>query len=55
MIFRCPCGDYCTNRNFKLKNNAKIAPFKTEMKGWGIKAFQEMKAYNFKSYLFQAF
>lgn len=42
---RCPCGEFCTNRNFKNKNNAKIVPFKTELKGWGIKSLQDLKPY----------
>lgn len=43
---RCPCGEFCTNRNFKNKNNAKIAPFKTELKGWGIKSLNDIKGYD---------
>ncbi len=39
----CPCGLYCTNRNFKTKNNANIQPFKTNFKGWGLKANVEIK------------
>ena len=38
----CPCGHYCTNRNFKIKNNANIQPFKTNFKGWGLKANVEI-------------
>ena len=44
---RCPCGEFCTNRNFKLKNNAKIEPFKTEMKGWGIRSVFDLKTDTF--------
>ena len=44
---RCPCGEHCTNRNFKTKNNAKIQPFKTEMKGYGLKAANDLKANTF--------
>jgi hypothetical protein len=44
---RCACGEYCTNRNFKTKNNAKIQPFKTEMKGYGLKAANDLKANTF--------
>jgi hypothetical protein len=44
---RCPCGEYCTNRNFKLKNNAPIIPFKTEIKGWGIKSNTGLKSNTF--------
>lgn len=39
----CPCEEYCTNRSFKCKKNAPIQPFKTEMKGWGLKTMAELK------------
>ena len=42
----CPCGIYCSNKNFKNKNLAKIQPFKTECKGWGLKANVEIKPYD---------
>uniref|UniRef100_A0A4Y6EZ29 [histone H3]-lysine(36) N-trimethyltransferase n=1 Tax=Brachionus koreanus TaxID=1199090 RepID=A0A4Y6EZ29_9BILA len=44
---RCPCGEYCTNKNFKTKNNAKILPFKTENKGWGLKTVNDLKSESF--------
>ncbi len=40
---RCPCGDYCTNKNFETKNNAPVQPFRTEMKGWGLKTLTDLK------------
>jgi hypothetical protein len=40
---RCPCGEFCTNRNFKRRNIAPIEPFRTQGKGWGIRAKIEMK------------
>jgi hypothetical protein len=34
---RCPCGEHCTNRNFRRRQNAAIEPFRTELKGWGLR------------------
>ena len=42
----CPCGIYCSNRNFRNKSNANIQVFKTNMKGWGLKANSDIKAYD---------
>jgi histone-lysine N-methyltransferase SETD2 len=44
---RCPCGEYCTNRNFRNKTNAKIRPFKTHYKGWGLKTNESLKGNTF--------
>ncbi|RNA33744.1 histone-lysine N-methyltransferase SETD2-like isoform X1, partial [Brachionus plicatilis] len=44
---RCPCGEHCTNKNFKTKNNAKIVPFKTENKGLGLKTINDLKSETF--------
>ncbi len=44
---RCPCGEFCANRNFKRRNIAPIEPFRTLWKGWGIRARQELKADTF--------
>ncbi|CAF0709874.1 unnamed protein product [Brachionus calyciflorus] len=44
---RCPCGEFCTNRNFKQKNNAKMIPFKTVNKGWGLKIATDLKSETF--------
>ena len=41
----CNCEEYCTNKNFKNKNNAPIVPFKTELKGLGLKTKTELKPY----------
>ncbi len=40
---RCPCGEHCTNRNFKLKKNAAIEPFRTQLKGLGLKTLNDLK------------
>ncbi|CAF3172330.1 unnamed protein product [Rotaria socialis] len=35
----CPCGQWCTNRRFQRRSyaNHKLALFKTEMKGYGLR------------------
>ncbi|CAH1789994.1 unnamed protein product [Owenia fusiformis] len=40
---RCPCGDYCTNKRFQRLENANVAPFRTDWKGWGLQAEEEIK------------
>lgn len=44
---RCPCGTHCTNKNFKRQVRAPIEPFLTELKGWGVRALQELKVNSF--------
>ena len=44
---RCPCGDYCTNRSFQRRLRAPVAPIKTELKGWGLKALVDLKPNTF--------
>ncbi|XP_069668762.1 histone-lysine N-methyltransferase SETD2 isoform X2 [Periplaneta americana] len=39
---RCPVGDRCTNRRFQKQDYAKCEIFKTEKKGFGLKALQEL-------------
>ena len=38
----CPVGKRCANKRFQKKEYAKIIPFKTEMKGWGLKALEDI-------------
>jgi hypothetical protein len=40
----CPCDLFCTNKNFQKKNNADIKTFKTDQKGWGVKANVKINA-----------
>lgn len=39
----CPTGDRCNNRRFRKREYAKVTPFKTETRGWGLKALQDIK------------
>uniref|UniRef100_A0A914VFH3 [histone H3]-lysine(36) N-trimethyltransferase n=1 Tax=Plectus sambesii TaxID=2011161 RepID=A0A914VFH3_9BILA len=40
---RCPCGVYCANKRFQKRLYAKIEPFFTGVKGWGIRAIEPLK------------
>ena len=40
----CACAEHCTNRNFRNKCVANVAPFLTDMKGYGIKTLVDMNA-----------
>ena len=37
---RCLLGDHCANKRFQKKQFAKVEPFKTVKKGWGLRAMQ---------------
>ena len=39
---RCPVGDRCTNKRFQKQDYAKCEIFKTEKKGFGLKAVEEL-------------
>lgn len=41
----CPCGQWCTNRRFQRRSYAshKIALFKTEMKGYGLRTISSIR------------
>uniref|UniRef100_A0A2C9JLJ7 Histone-lysine N-methyltransferase n=1 Tax=Biomphalaria glabrata TaxID=6526 RepID=A0A2C9JLJ7_BIOGL len=41
--FRCPCGEYCTNRRFQKKVYSKTLPFSAGEKGWGLKADEDLE------------
>ncbi|KAG0207260.1 histone methyltransferase set2 [Mortierella sp. GBA30] len=36
----CPCGSYCLNRRFQMKQNADVDVVKTEKKGFGLRAME---------------
>ncbi|KAF8935885.1 histone methyltransferase set2 [Dissophora ornata] len=38
----CPCGSYCLNRRFQTKENANVDVVKTEKKGYGLRALQNL-------------
>ncbi|XP_046385878.1 uncharacterized protein LOC124155803 isoform X2 [Ischnura elegans] len=44
---RCPVGDCCTNKRFQRKEYAKTEIFRTEKKGFGLRALQDMPAGTF--------
>ncbi|KAL3619925.1 hypothetical protein CASFOL_034837 [Castilleja foliolosa] len=43
----CPCGEHCMNQKFQKCEYAKTKLFKTEGRGWGLLADQQMKAGQF--------
>ncbi|KAF4352091.1 hypothetical protein F8388_000783 [Cannabis sativa] len=43
----CPCGDYCMNQKFQKCEYAKTKLFKTENRGWGLLADEDIKAGQF--------
>ncbi|XP_052309274.1 histone-lysine N-methyltransferase ASHH1 isoform X1 [Populus trichocarpa] len=43
----CPCGVYCKNQRFQKFEYAKTQLFKTEGRGWGLLADEEIKAGQF--------
>ncbi|KAL6518311.1 hypothetical protein OROMI_034012 [Orobanche minor] len=43
----CLCGEHCRNQKFQKYEYAKTKLFKTEGRGWGLRADQEMKAGQF--------
>lgn len=44
---RCNAGDKCQNRRFRKREYAKVSPFKTESRGWGLRAVQDIKKGSF--------
>lgn len=43
----CPCGSYCKNQRFQKCEYAKTKLFKTEGRGWGLLADENIKAGRF--------
>ncbi|KAK1415043.1 hypothetical protein QVD17_30812 [Tagetes erecta] len=43
----CPCGSYCQNQRFQKSEYAKTKLFKTEGRGWGLLADENIKAGQF--------
>lgn len=43
----CPCGTYCKNQRFQKSEYAKTKLFKTEGRGWGLLADENIKAGEF--------
>ncbi|GIY58904.1 histone-lysine N-methyltransferase SETD2 [Caerostris darwini] len=44
---RCPLGDACSNKRFQKKQNMKAEIIKTEKKGWGLRALEDISADDF--------
>ncbi|GBL87422.1 Histone-lysine N-methyltransferase SETD2 [Araneus ventricosus] len=44
---RCPTGEACSNKRFQKRLYAKVQPFKTEKKGWGLKLLEDVPMGNF--------
>lgn len=40
---KCPCGEYCTNKRFQKRQNATVTPFRTDWKGYGLKALEDLE------------
>ncbi|KAF9383777.1 histone methyltransferase set2 [Podila verticillata] len=43
----CPCGSYCLNRRFQMKQNAPVDVVKTEKKGFGLRSIENVPAGTF--------
>ncbi|KAG0084028.1 histone methyltransferase set2, partial [Podila epicladia] len=43
----CPCGSYCLNRRFQMKQNAPVDVVKTEKKGFGLRSIEDVPAGTF--------
>ncbi|KAH9307977.1 hypothetical protein KI387_035888, partial [Taxus chinensis] len=43
----CPCGDHCKNKRFQKCEYVKSKLFKTDGRGWGLMADQDIKAGQF--------
>ncbi|GJJ68240.1 hypothetical protein EMPS_00586 [Entomortierella parvispora] len=43
----CPCGSYCLNRRFQMKQNSPVDVIKTEKKGFGLRAMEGLPAGSF--------
>ncbi|PON52640.1 AWS domain containing protein, partial [Parasponia andersonii] len=39
----CPCGHYCKNQRFQKCDYARTKLFKTENRGWGLLAGEDIK------------
>ncbi|XP_017465472.1 PREDICTED: histone-lysine N-methyltransferase SETD2-like [Rhagoletis zephyria] len=44
---RCTLGDLCSNKRFSLKQYAKVEPFKTLNKGWGLRTLEDLPPHSF--------
>ncbi|KAI8972717.1 hypothetical protein BDB01DRAFT_455123 [Pilobolus umbonatus] len=42
MVDDCPCGRYCRNRRFQLRQYARVDVIRTEKKGFGLRALTDL-------------
>ncbi|GFX81565.1 histone-lysine N-methyltransferase SETD2 [Trichonephila clavipes] len=45
--YRCPLGEACSNKRFQKKQYIKSEIIKTEKKGWGLRALEDISTGNF--------
>lgn len=43
----CPCGRYCRNRRFQLRQYARVDVIRTEKKGFGLRALTDLPTYEY--------
>ncbi|KAK5814458.1 hypothetical protein F5H01DRAFT_25237 [Linnemannia elongata] len=43
----CPCGSYCLNRRFQMRQNARVDVVRTEKKGFGLRAKEDLPTGSF--------
>ncbi|EDQ87823.1 uncharacterized protein MONBRDRAFT_26994 [Monosiga brevicollis MX1] len=46
-VARCPCGNKCRNRRLQKQQHARVEIFKTEKKGWGLRALEPIRKGDF--------
>ncbi|CAG2118740.1 unnamed protein product, partial [Medioppia subpectinata] len=44
---RCALGDHCANKRFQKRQYAKIEPFRTAKKGWGLRTLEPLQPNTF--------
>ncbi|XP_054168014.1 histone-lysine N-methyltransferase SETD2-like [Oppia nitens] len=44
---RCALGDHCANKRFQKRQCAKVEPFRTANKGWGLRALEPLQSNSF--------
>lgn len=42
----CSLGKYCGNKKFQNVENARVEVFKTDWKGFGLRAMEEIEGYD---------
>lgn len=47
----CACGTQCRNQRFQRAEYAKVWPFRTPLKGWGLKAMEDIFLFTHVTYL----